>query len=64
MKCTMKEIEMKIDLEQNEIEFILNVLGEMPTKSNAFVVVQKIQQQLAQASEQVMQQQPEPKAAE
>ena len=56
---------MKIDLEQNEIEFILNVLGEMPTKSNAFVVVQKIQQQLALSSEQVQtQQQPEPKTVE
>jgi predicted nuclease of restriction endonuclease-like (RecB) superfamily len=50
---------MKIELEQNEIEFILNVLGELPTKSNAFVVVQKIQQQLAPAGEQVTEQQPE-----
>lgn len=56
---------MQINLEQNEIEFILNVLGEMPTKSNAFVVVQKIQQQLALSSEQVQtQQQPEPKTVE
>lgn len=36
---------MKLDLEQNEVEFIVNVLGELPTKSNAFVLMQKILQQ-------------------
>jgi len=33
---------MKIDLEPNEIEFIINVLGELPTKTGAFVLLQKI----------------------
>ena len=35
---------MKLELEQNEVEFI-NVLGELPTKSNAFVLLQKLLQQ-------------------
>jgi len=29
-------------LENNEVEFIMNVLGELPTKSGAFMVLQKI----------------------
>jgi len=33
---------MKIELEANEIEFIINVLGELPTKSGAFMLLQKI----------------------
>ena len=37
--------EMKLELEQNEVEFIINVLGELPTKSNAFVLLQKLLQQ-------------------
>ena len=36
---------MKLELEQNEVEFLINVLGELPTKSNAFVVLQKLVQQ-------------------
>ena len=36
---------MKLELEQNEVEFIINVLGELPTKSNAFVLLQKLVQQ-------------------
>lgn len=37
---------MKLELEQNEVEFIINVLGELPTKSNAFVLLQKLLQQV------------------
>lgn len=33
---------MNIDLESNEIDFIINVLGELPTKSGAFMLLQKI----------------------
>jgi len=33
---------MNIQLEQNEVDFIMNVLGELPTKSGAFVLLQKI----------------------
>lgn len=40
---------MKIELEQNEVEFIVNVLGELPTKSNAYVLMQKIIQQVQEA---------------
>jgi hypothetical protein len=42
---------MNISLEKNEIDFVMNVLGELPTKSNAFVVLQKIVTQVqAQAT--------------
>lgn len=40
--------DMKFELEQNEVEFIINVLGELPTKSNAFVLLQKLVQQVQQ----------------
>ena len=33
---------MNLDLEPNEIQFLLQVLGELPTKTGAFVLVQKI----------------------
>lgn len=33
---------MRIDLETNEIDFIISVLGELPTKSGAFMLLQKI----------------------
>jgi hypothetical protein len=33
---------MKLDLEPNEVQFLLQVLGELPTKTGAFVLVQKI----------------------
>ena len=36
---------MKLELEQNEVEFLINVLGELPTKSSAFVLLQKLVQQ-------------------
>lgn len=38
---------MNIQLEQNEIDFIMNVLGELPTKTGAFVLLQKIGVQVA-----------------
>jgi hypothetical protein len=34
---------MKIELDNNELDFIINVLGELPTKTNAFMLLQKIQ---------------------
>lgn len=36
---------MNINLEVNEINFILEVLGQLPTKSGAFPLMQKIAQQ-------------------
>ena len=39
---------MKLELEENEIVFLMNVLGELPTKSRAFVLLQKIGQQKAE----------------
>ena len=38
---------MKIDLENNELDFIVNVLGDLPTKSGAFMLLQKINIQRA-----------------
>jgi hypothetical protein len=38
---------MKLDLEPNEVQFLLQVLGELPTKTGAFVLVQKIEVQFA-----------------
>jgi hypothetical protein len=37
---------MKLDLEPNEVQFLLQVLGELPTKTGAFVLVQKIESQV------------------
>lgn len=39
---------MKLELEENEIVFLMNVLGELPTKSGAFLLLQKIGQQKAE----------------
>ena len=36
---------MQFNLEQNEISFILQVLGQLPTSSGAYPLVVKIQQQ-------------------
>jgi hypothetical protein len=44
---------MTLELEQKEIEFILNVLGELPSKTGAFILLQKIDQQLKPADKQV-----------
>ena len=35
----------KLELEVNEVNSILNVLGELPTKSNAYPLLVKIVQQ-------------------
>mgnify|MGYP006893319983 CR=1 FL=1 len=36
---------MKFDLEANEVQFILNMLGELPSKSGCFPLITKIQEQ-------------------
>jgi hypothetical protein len=35
----------KLELEQNEVQFILNMLGELPTKSGCYPLIVKIQEQ-------------------
>ena len=37
---------MNIQLEKNEVDFIVNVLGDLPTKSGAFILLQKISAQI------------------
>jgi hypothetical protein len=37
---------MNIKLEQNEVQFILQVLGELPTKTGAFVLLKNIEEQV------------------
>ena len=41
---------MNLNLETNEVQFILNVLGQLPTSSNAYVLWKKIEEQAAQAA--------------
>ena len=36
---------MNIQLETNEVQFILQVLGELPTKTGAFMLLKKIEEQ-------------------
>ena len=36
---------MNIQLEPNEVQFILQVLGELPTKTGAFMLLKKIDEQ-------------------
>jgi hypothetical protein len=36
---------MKLELETNEVQFILNVLGEMPAKSGVWPLILKIKEQ-------------------
>ena len=36
---------MKLELETNEVQFILNVLGEMPAKSGVWPLILKIKDQ-------------------
>ncbi len=36
---------MKLELEANEVQFILNVLGELPSKSGAWPLIVKVQEQ-------------------
>ena len=38
-------MDIPLKLTQEEINFIQNVLGELPSKSGAFLVMQKIKQQ-------------------
>lgn len=42
---------MKLDFEPNEVQFILNTLGELPSKTGCFPLMVKIQTQ-AQAETQ------------
>ena len=43
---------MKLELDQNEVQFIMNVLGEMPAKSGVWPLIVKIKEQAdAQISE-------------
>lgn len=44
--------EFKLQLAENEVEFIKQVLGELPTKSNAWQVLVKIQGQVEQQTQQ------------
>lgn len=37
---------MKIELNENEVGFILQVLGELPTKTGAYVLLANIDQQV------------------
>jgi hypothetical protein len=39
------ERSMKLELETNEVQFILNVLGEMPAKSGVWPLIVKIKEQ-------------------
>lgn len=36
---------MKLELDPNEVQFILNVLGEMPAKSGVWPLIVKVQEQ-------------------
>jgi len=36
---------MNLDLDQNEVQFILNVLGEIPAKSGVWPLIIKIKEQ-------------------
>jgi hypothetical protein len=36
---------MKLDLKPNEVQFILNMLGELPSKTGCFPLIVKIQGQ-------------------
>ena len=45
---------MNLNLEPNEVQFLLQVLGELPTKTGAFVLLKKIDEQVnAQQTTQV-----------
>jgi hypothetical protein len=36
---------MNLNLESNEVQFILNVLGELPSKSGAWPLIVKVKEQ-------------------
>ena len=44
---------MNLSLEPNEVQFILQVLGEMPAKSGVWPLIVKIQEQAAKPDEAV-----------
>jgi len=39
---------MNLNLDPNEVQFILQVLGELPSKSGAWPLIVKVQEQAAQ----------------
>lgn len=49
---------MKLELEENEVVGIINILGELPTKSNAWPLAQKITYQYEQQKETAPQEPP------
>jgi len=44
--------ELTLTMAENEVVFIMQVLGELPTKSNAWQVLMKIQSQVDQQKQQ------------
>ena len=42
---------MQIEFETEELQFILNILGELPTKSNAYLLINKISEQVKRNAE-------------
>lgn len=42
---------MKLELETNEVEAIIKVLGQLPTSSNAYPLLMKIAQQAQQQAQ-------------
>jgi hypothetical protein len=42
---------MNLNLEPNEVQFILQVLGEMPAKSGVWPLIVKIQEQASKSEE-------------
>jgi len=44
---------MKLELEPNEVQFILNILGELPSKTGCFPLMVKIQTQAQAQAEAV-----------
>ena len=45
---------MNLNLEINEINFILQVLGELPSKTGAFVLIQKIEERALQKIKKIL----------
>lgn len=43
---------MKLDIEPNEAQFLLQVLGQLPTQSGAFPLLQKLLQQVKEQTPQ------------
>jgi len=50
MPNSFRRYTMILNLDQNEISFILQVLGELPSKTGAFVLMSKISQQVEQSA--------------